>query len=81
MILSDYAFGGYDQGPPSAGGNAIAAVTCGTGTWECEDRWPCGRPGHGPATGAVETVTVPVKTAASADTVYLAANLSALGLG
>jgi alpha-amylase len=40
MVLSDYAFGSYDQGPPSAGGNAIAAVTCGAGTWECEDRWP-----------------------------------------
>ena len=40
MVLSDYAFSSYDQGPPSAGGNAIAPVTCGSGTWECEDRWP-----------------------------------------
>jgi len=40
MVLSDYAYSSYDQGPPSAGGNAIAAVTCGTGTWECEERWP-----------------------------------------
>jgi alpha-amylase len=40
MVLSDYAFSSYDQGPPSAGGNAIAPVTCGAGTWECEDRWP-----------------------------------------
>jgi alpha-amylase len=39
-VLSDYAFSSYNQGPPSAGGNAIAAVTCGTGTWECEQRWP-----------------------------------------
>jgi len=40
MVLSDYAYSSYDQGPPSAGGNAIAPVTCGSGTWECEDRWP-----------------------------------------
>ena len=40
MVLSDYAFSSYNQGPPSAGGNAIAPVTCGEGTWECEDRWP-----------------------------------------
>ena len=40
MVLSDYAFSGYDQGPPSAGGNAIAAPGCGAGTWECEQRWP-----------------------------------------
>jgi alpha-amylase len=40
MILSDYAFSSYDQGPPAAGGNAIATVTCGTGSWECEQRWP-----------------------------------------
>jgi alpha-amylase len=40
MVLSDYAFSSYDQGPPSAGGNAIAAPGCGTGTWECEQRWP-----------------------------------------
>jgi alpha-amylase len=40
MVLSDYAFSSYDQGPPSAGGNAIAAPVCGTGTWECEERWP-----------------------------------------
>ena len=40
MVLSDYAFSGYDQGPPSAGGNAIAAPGCGDGTWECEERWP-----------------------------------------
>jgi alpha-amylase len=39
-VLSDYAYSSYDQGPPSAGGNAIAPVTCGTGTWECEERWP-----------------------------------------
>jgi len=39
-VLSDYAFSSYDQGPPSAGGNAIASVTCGTGSWECEERWP-----------------------------------------
>jgi alpha-amylase len=40
LVLSDYAFSSYDQGPPSAGGNAIAAPGCGAGTWECEDRWP-----------------------------------------
>ena len=40
MVLSDYAFSSYNQGPPSAGGNAIAPVACGEGTWECEDRWP-----------------------------------------
>jgi alpha-amylase len=40
MVLSDYAFSSYNQGPPSAGGNAIAPVTCGAGTWECEDRLP-----------------------------------------
>jgi len=40
MVLSDYAYSSYDQGPPSAGGNAIAPVTCGVGTWECEERWP-----------------------------------------
>ena len=40
MVLSDYAFSSYNQGPPSAGGNAIAAVSCGGGSWECEDRWP-----------------------------------------
>jgi alpha-amylase len=39
-VLSDYAYASYDQGPPSAGGNAIAPVTCGAGTWECEERWP-----------------------------------------
>ena len=39
-VLSDYAFSSYDQGPPSAGGNAITAVACGAGTWECEQRWP-----------------------------------------
>jgi alpha-amylase len=39
-VLSDYAYSSYDQGPPSAGGNAIAAPTCGAGTWECEERWP-----------------------------------------
>jgi alpha-amylase len=39
-VLSDYAFSSYNQGPPSAGGNAIAAVTCDAGTWECEERWP-----------------------------------------
>ena len=40
MVLSDYAFSSYDQGPPSAGGNAVAAPGCGEGTWECEQRWP-----------------------------------------
>ena len=40
MVLSDYAFSSYDQGPPSAGGNAVAAPGCGEGTWECEERWP-----------------------------------------
>ncbi len=40
MVLSDYAFSGYDQGPPGAGGNAIAPPGCGSGTWECEQRWP-----------------------------------------
>jgi alpha-amylase len=40
MVLSDYAYSSYDQGPPSAGGNAIAAPGCGNGTWECEQRWP-----------------------------------------
>ena len=30
-VLSDYAFSRYDQGPPSAGGNAIATPSCGTG--------------------------------------------------
>jgi alpha-amylase len=40
MVLSDYAYSSYDQGPPSAGGNAIAAPGCGGGTWECEQRWP-----------------------------------------
>jgi alpha-amylase len=39
-VLSDYAFSSFGQGPPSAGGNQIAAVTCGAGTWQCEDRWP-----------------------------------------
>ncbi len=39
-VLSDYAYSSYDQGPPSAGGNAIATPACGTGTWECEQRWP-----------------------------------------
>ena len=39
-VLSDYTFARFDQGPPSAGGNAIAAVTCGTGGWQCEQRWP-----------------------------------------
>ena len=39
-VLSDYAFSSYDQGPPSAGGNAIATPSCGSGTWECEQRWP-----------------------------------------
>jgi alpha-amylase len=39
-ILSDYAYASYDQGPPSAGGNAIATPACGAGTWECEQRWP-----------------------------------------
>ncbi len=39
-VLSDYAFGSYDQGPPSAGGNVIAAPSCANGTWECEQRWP-----------------------------------------
>ncbi len=40
LVLSDYAYSSYDQGPPSAGGNAIAAPGCGNGTWECEQRWP-----------------------------------------
>ena len=40
MVLSDYAFSSYDQGPPSAGGNAIATPSCGTGSWQCEERWP-----------------------------------------
>jgi alpha-amylase len=40
MVLSDYAFSSYNQGPPSAGGNAIAPVTCGEGSWECEEQWP-----------------------------------------
>jgi alpha-amylase len=40
MVLSDYAFASYDQGPPGAGGNAIATPACGAGTWECEQRWP-----------------------------------------
>ncbi|HEY9244030.1 MAG TPA: alpha amylase C-terminal domain-containing protein, partial [Streptosporangiaceae bacterium] len=39
-VLSDYAFSRYDQGPPSAGGNAIATPACGAGSWECEQRWP-----------------------------------------
>jgi len=47
-VMSDYAFSGYDQGPPSAGGNAISAPACaavtgtgsGSGGWECEQRWP-----------------------------------------
>jgi alpha-amylase len=39
-ILSDYAYSSYNQGPPSAGGNAIATPACGVGTWECEQRWP-----------------------------------------
>jgi len=39
-ILSDYAYSSYDQGPPSAGGNAIATPACGAGNWECEQRWP-----------------------------------------
>jgi alpha-amylase len=39
-VMSDYAFSSYDQGPPSAGGNAIASVSCGSGTWQCEERWP-----------------------------------------
>ena len=39
-VLSDYAFSGYNQGPPGAGGNAIATPSCGSGTWECEQRWP-----------------------------------------
>ncbi|MDX6393570.1 MAG: alpha-amylase [Streptosporangiaceae bacterium] len=39
-VLSDYAYSSYDQGPPGAGGNAIATPACGTGTWECEQRWP-----------------------------------------
>ena len=38
-VLSDYAYSSYDQGPPSAGGNAIATPACGTGSWECEQRW------------------------------------------
>src|SRR6266851_6115549 len=38
-VLSDYAYSSYDAGPPSAGGNAIAAPGCGAG-WECEQRWP-----------------------------------------
>ncbi len=40
MVLSDYAFSGYDQGPPGGGGNSIATPSCGTGTWQCEERWP-----------------------------------------
>jgi hypothetical protein len=40
MVLSDYAYSSYDQGPAGAGGNAIAAPGCGSGTWECEQRWP-----------------------------------------
>ncbi|MFI5062364.1 MAG: alpha-amylase family protein [Streptosporangiales bacterium] len=40
LVLSDYAFSSYDQGPPGAGGNAIAPPGCGSGTWECEERWP-----------------------------------------
>lgn len=39
-VLSDYAFSRYDQGPPSAGGNAIATPACGAGSWQCEQRWP-----------------------------------------
>jgi alpha-amylase len=39
-IFSDYAYSSYDQGPPSAGGNAIATPVCGAGTWQCEQRWP-----------------------------------------
>ena len=40
MVLSDYAFSSYDQGPPSAGGNSIATPSCGAGSWQCEQRWP-----------------------------------------
>jgi alpha-amylase len=40
MVLSDYAFSSYNQGPPSAGGNGIATPSCGSGTWQCEERWP-----------------------------------------
>jgi alpha-amylase len=39
-VLSDYAFSSYDQGPPSAGGDAIATPSCGAGSWQCEQRWP-----------------------------------------
>ena len=81
MVLSDYAFSSYDAGPPGAGGNAIAPPGCGAGTWECEERWPAiaGMVGWHNAAG-----TAPVAnwwTDASGELVYLAGNLSVLGLG